>query len=177
MYPEIRMQPGGVVAFSGAYLPSWGINLMTYGVPGWSASHVGIIGSDGRSLYEATFESGVAFRPIYPLNYKGRVWYYELAKPLNSGQWNELHSFLNSQVGKPYDPRGALRAGLKGFSWLMAHLRAETDEQMFCSEYVCRALYLVGVFNPNGNTSRWSPNALIREGKRQGIFKNRIRIQ
>jgi hypothetical protein len=177
MYPEIRMQPGGVVAFSGRYLASWGINLVTYGVPGWSASHVGIIGIDGHTLFEATAQKGVACRPMYPVNYKGRAWYYELVKPLNLGQWNELDTYLNRQLGLPYDARGAARAGLKGFSWLMSKVRAESDDKMFCSEYVARALYRIGVFNPHENTSRWSPNALLREGNRQGIFKDRIRIQ
>ena len=175
-FPEIAFQPGGIVAFSGNYLGSWAINLVTYGIPGWSISHVGIIGSDGKTLYEATAQRGVACRPVYPLNYNGRIWYYPLHQVLDVHRWSELHAYLTAQLGLPYDARGAMRAGLKGWSWLMAHLRNETDNQMFCSEYVARALERIGIFETD-NTSRWSPNALIRECNRRGLLLEPIRIQ
>lgn len=175
-FKEIGFLPGGILAFSGSYLGSWMINLMTYGIPGWSISHVGIVGSDGKTLYEATAEKGVHCRPIYPLNYNGRIWYYPLHRVLDVHQWSELHAYLTAQLGLPYDAIGASRAGLKGYSWMMAHLRAETDTKMFCSEYVARALSRIGIFETD-NTSRWSPNALIRELNRRGLLRAPIRIQ
>jgi len=40
------MKPGDIIGFSGAGWISSGINVVTYGLPWWSISHVGIIGED-----------------------------------------------------------------------------------------------------------------------------------
>lgn len=173
---KTKFQPGDVLAFSGSNAVSDLINLMTYGIPRFSISHVGIVGADGKTLYESTIETGVHVEPIEPYNYRGKIWHYALRTSLSLAQWTELDAYLRREVGKPYDLRGAMRAGLKVFSLINSRIHAETKESLFCSEYVARGLSLIGRFN-TGHTSRWSPNAFIREANRQGLFKSPIRVQ
>lgn len=176
LYADHTFRPGDVIAFSGAYWDSYLINLVTYGVPGFSVSHVGIVGDGGTVLYEATGAGGVIYRPITPLNYSGRVWHYPLAEPLRAFEKRKLHTYLASELGKPYDTRGAYRAGAKCWATIMAKFHTETRNALFCSEYVARALHTVGRFDTR-NTSCWSPNAFIREGYKRGIFLEPFRLQ
>lgn len=169
-------KPGDVIAFSGKYWDSYFINLVTYGVPGFSVSHVGIVGDGGTMLYEATAGDGVHVRPLLPLNYKGKIWHYPLAEPLRSFERRKLQRLLTVELGKPYDAVGAFRAGAKFWASLMARWHRQTENALFCSEYVARALNGVGRFDTR-NTSCWSPNALIREGWKRGIFLEPYRLQ
>ena len=51
------MKAGDILAFSGHSLTSAFINVVSYGIPFWSVSHVGIIGEhEGRLLlFESVF--------------------------------------------------------------------------------------------------------------------------
>ena len=94
-----QVKPGDLVAFSGQTLVSDVINLGTYGIPRWSASHVGVIAdaADGRRLlFESTTLDGlpceIAGKPFngtqaHSLDkvvevYQGKIWLYPLYRPL-----------------------------------------------------------------------------------------------
>jgi len=188
-----NLRPGDIIGFSGANSTSDFINLVTYGVPRWSISHVGIVAeypNHVNLIFESTTEApdrcpiqnayvtGSQAQEIEPrvLHYKGRVWHYPLVKPLRSWESKALTRFLVASLGKRYDAAGAQLAGAKLWSYIHARLHAENQEALFCSEWVCAAHRYIERFD-TPNISSWSPNALIREERRRGILHCRVRLK
>jgi hypothetical protein len=178
------LKPGDILGFSGDSWLSASINIMTYGIPWWSLSHVGIIGEHpqhGLLLYESTtlddspcVIQGKPFRGTQAQrldtriqNYEGKVWHYPLYRELYTFERERLNLFLNSTIGIPYDQIGAFRAGGIGFS-LLESLAFESDlHSIFCSEWCAAAHAQIGIFSTD-NPSRWNPNRFVRAERWEG---------
>lgn len=184
-------RPGDILAFSGRSLLSDLINVATLGFPRFSISHVGIIGEWHHELllFESTMQNtspcriqGVPVRGSQAqrlgprLNrYRGKVWHYQLHRPLYRHENERLSKFLESGIGRPYDEVGAFRAGGVAFSWFESKLRPPNLAALFCSEWVAAALSEIGVM-PTDHPSKWNPNRLIRHCRKIGILKKPVRI-
>lgn len=185
-YKDIK--PGDIIGFSGGSWISTGINIVTYGVPFWSISHVGIIGEDfthdrkGLLLFESTeFESQepceITGKPIcgtqahdcrWVVNqYEGAAWHYKLTRDLYAHERVRLSRYLNDTCGTPYDVLGAMRSGGLLFAWAEALFRKQNANKLFCSEWVAAALQRIGVLE-TASFSGWSPNYLCRYLRRIG---------
>lgn len=187
-----NLRPGDIIGFSGANGTSDFINIVTYGIPRWSISHVGIVAEyHGRLLiFESTTEAPdkCAIQNAYVTgsqaqdpdlripHYKGRVWHYGLVQPLRSWESKALVRFLVGGLGRRYDATGAYKAGAKVWSYIQAKLHPENQEALFCSEWVAAAHRYIERFD-TPNISSWSPNALIREERRRGILHCRVRLK
>ena len=164
---------GDLVGFSGHNLDSYFINAVTYGLPGWGLSHVGIVcwHAGEPLIFESTMDCptpcvvtcnygvrGVQAQRLtdHIKHYKGKIWYYPLKERVREAV---LHRFLLSMIGRPYDDAGARRAAGKVWS---AILGKESLTELFCSELVAAALREVALLQTE-RAGRWSPNALIRE--------------
>lgn len=186
------MKPGDILAFSGDRWLSTLINLFTYGIPGWSHSHVGVVANHGGDLllYESTILSDLpcairqeqvkgvhATLPMERIErYRGRLWHYPVYRPLYNFESERLSRFLDSQLGVAYDHIGAVRAGGLGWSWFESLIYPEDLSAIFCSE-LCAAAYREIGLMPTNHVSRWSPNKLIRYLRRQGILLSPTRLK
>lgn len=187
-----QLQVGDIIGFSGYHLSSAFINLVTYGIPFWSLSHVGIIGEyDGQLLL---FESDAAEsdpcviqgKPFSGTqakhldtklrNYSGRAWHYPLYRSLYEDERSRLNHFLLGHIGIPYDKIGAFRAGGIGWSWVESQLRPADLSSLFCSEYCAAAHAHTGLLRTS-HVSRWSPNYLVRHERRRGMLMKPRRLQ
>ncbi len=185
--------PGDIIGFSGANSTSDFINIVTYGLPRWSISHVGIVAAypgEVNLIFESTtdgvhpcfiqnaYVTGSQAQLIEPriADYVGRVWHYPLVKPLRAWESKALTRFLMGGLGKRYDNAGATLAGAKIWSYIQSRLHPESLEALFCSEWVAAAHRFIERFD-TPNISSWSPNALIREERRRGILEKPVRLK
>jgi hypothetical protein len=179
------MKAGDLVAFSGRTFVSDAINIATYGIPRWSASHVGILAEyDSRLLlFEATTldtepceiqhqcVAGVQAHKLDVIaRYDGKVWLYPLYRNLYDFESCRLTRFLVDKLGTPYDDLGALRSAGVGLSWIESRFRTQDLSSIFCSEMVAAAYSNIGIM-PSNNVSRWSPNRLVRYLYRREILR------
>ncbi len=186
------LRVGDLVGFSGYSAAGLLINLGSFGVPFFGLSHIGVVAEfAGRAvIFESTTlckrpcliqkarVSGVQCHPIDERisEYFGKVWRYPLSCILTSLQRRRLSEFCMNKIGTPYDMGGAFRSGGKVFSWLEGKLYGQDMQYLFCSEFCAAAHRYIDVFR-NVNSSRWSPNSLIREEYEQGSLKPRRRIK
>lgn len=178
------IKPGDVFGFSGRNWLSTGINVSTFGIPLWGISHVGIAGYDaasgwlGQHLYESVGEGGVRCVSLKKAmwDYDGRVWLYRLSRQLYLHEMTRLMGSLRAAVGREYDVRGAMRAGGAIFALIQAAIRGEDLTSLFCSELVAEQLSHIGYF-PTANSSRWSPNHLVRKLRRMGLVNRPVRLK
>lgn len=199
------LRPGDVLGFSACSLSGAVINLTTKGIPCWGLSHVAIVceaptESDrpGLVLCESTtlhrspcvvtrrVVSGVQFQGIDQRvrTYRGKVWHYPLAEPLNLLETLLLTKYCQQQAGKSYDWRGAV--GARDLFWgrvrriICASLgrcgREQAMHYLFCSELVAGALNDLGRFRTL-HADHWSPNRLARAGLDRGTFAKPVRIK
>lgn len=187
-----ELQPGDLIGFSGTAIASHWINLVTYGIPYWGLSHIGIVGeNDGQLLiYESCYGdpspcvirgerfSGTQAHTLADRleTYDGKIWLYRLTSALYDHERVRLARFLSDSLGVPYDMLGAFRAGGVGLSTVESLLRPADLTSLFCSEWCCAALTHIGRFRTD-HVSRWSPNRLIRSARRQGIVSWPIRLK
>jgi hypothetical protein len=188
-----EMQPGDIIGFSGANRVSDFINVVTYGIPRWSLSHIGIVGEykDERVLFESTtldpdpcLVRGERFNGAQAhsidsriAHYEGRIWHYPLYRSLYPAERQRLNEFLNRTIGTPYDKVGAFRAGGIGFSWLESKLHPVMSlNAMFCSEWCAAAHTDIGLFRTD-DVGRWSPNLFVRAERRQRILLSPVRMK
>lgn len=185
-------QPGDVIGFSGSKLVSDAINILTYGIPRVSISHVGMLAEHEGELY--LYES-VGDSPVEPCQvtgkltygtqytsltkvktYKGRAYHYGLYRPLYAHESRRLNRHLIDSVGLSYDLRGAIRSG--GFLTRLtaSMLREENLSSYFCSEMVAKSLSLIGLF-PTSHAGKWNPNSLVRRCRALGILKSPVRLK
>lgn len=186
------VQPGDIIGFCGHSFQSYFINLMSYGIPLISISHVGIIGEWHGSLllFESTTGSALPchvsgkqisgtqcheFGPRLQ-EYRGKAWHYPLRLPLRPWERKALSRFLTGSLGRSYDALGAFRAGASLWAWLMARVHNENTASLFCSEWCVAALQFIERFDTD-HVGRWSPNKFIREGRRRAIFLSPRRIK
>ena len=184
--------PGDIIAFGGTDLLGAFINVVTYGVPGHSAAHVGIVAKYGGRLrlFESTLD---ATEPCVIRNtmkpgvravalgrrisrYVGRVWHYPLSRPLYEHESKRLTRYLLAMLGRDYDELGAVRTG----GWLLAKTKAGSGRpdlsRLFCSELVAAAHNEIGIF-PTGNPSGFSPNRLLRTERMAGVLRKQTEIR
>lgn len=188
----MEYKAGDIIGFSGFSRDSILVNLLTYGFPGWSISHVGIIGEyDGEKLlFESTILSNIPcviqkkpFRGVQAVkledrlaSYKGRVWHYPVYRQLYDAEANRLNKFLFRKIGIPYDKVGGMRSAGVGLSWLESKLRGEDLSSLFCSEYIAAAYRRIGLLRTD-NASRWNPNKFVRYARRKRTLLRPRRIQ
>lgn len=187
---EIKI--GDVISFSGFGRKSAFINLVTFGIPFWWASHVGIIGefAGEQLLFESTTLSnipcvvqGQTFKGVQAIrltdrvrSYEGRVYHYPIYRPLFGFEAERLNEFLLDKVGTPYDMHGGMRSATHGLSWLESRFKGEDLNFIFCSELVAAAHAKIGLLQTS-SASRWNPNRLIRYERRTGILRRSRRLQ
>ena len=190
MSPDYK--PGDIVAFSGREYQSLVINLCTYGVPLFSASHVGIIGEHRGELllFEATtlspipcviqgkiFDGTQACRLEDRLEvYNGRAWLYPLYRRLFTYEAQRLNRFLAAHTGIPYDADGAIKAGGGLWSWIASLLYGEDLDYFFCSELCAAAFREIGLIRTD-NASSWNPNRFVRHCRRKRILAKPRRLK
>jgi len=191
MPAEIR--PGSIIGFSGGAFHNALINIGTYGIPGWSLSHVGIMARGSRCellLFESLFACGepceilgrqVSGTQAHTLESAlkrstGPVWHYPLYRELYDHESKRLSDFLIDTIGTPYDYMGAFRSAGVGLSWIESLLRRQDLTKIFCSEWVMAACAFTGL-HPNGHVSRWNPNRLTRRLRRYGVLLKPERLQ
>lgn len=188
----MKIKPGDVVGFSGTGKCSIFINLMSYGIPRWGISHVGIIGAyHGENLlFESTTLSNVPcviqgkpFRGTQAVRladrvakYKGRIWLYPLYRKLYTAEADRLNEFLIEHIGLPYDHVGAINAGGEVWSWFGTHIREECLKRIFCSELCAAAHREIGLIRTN-NVSSWNPNRFIRSERWHNILAQPRRLK
>jgi len=184
-------KPGDLLGFSGDGGISFVVNILSYGIPWFSISHVGILGEhDGELLlFESTTLSNIpckiqdkrveGVQAVYlkdrVAHYDGKVFHYPLVDPLTDDENQQLYDFLHEQIGKPYDLIGALRAGGKLVAWFESHLREADLNFLFCSELVASSLHKVNRLETH-NVSSWNPNRLIRHGLKKNILHKPRRL-
>jgi hypothetical protein len=180
-----HLRAGDVVGFSGCSALGVTINLCTWGMPGVSISHVGIVAAHPESGLPLLFESVLDFGLPCVLReqrldgvqahnlraritgHQGKAWGYPLAVSPQGGDSARLTEFCCRHLGDSYDRIGAFRARQAGFGWLERRMRREDLNALFCSEFVAAALREIGIF-PTKNASKWSPNFLCRSLVRSG---------
>jgi len=190
---NVELKPGDVIGFSGTSAVSDLINVVTYGIPRFGLSHVGIMGeaTDGRLLlWESTTLdplpceiSGKVFNgsqahllPDVLKGYSGKMWVYPLYRDLYDAENKRLTEYLMDTVGLPYDQMGAMRSAGIGLSWVESLLPAHAIENVYCSEWVSEALEHIGVC-PAANFNRYSPNRLIRRLHKVSIVCHPMRLK
>lgn len=187
------LKAGSLLGFSGYSWQSYFINSVTYGIPRWGISHVGIVcpnqGSSNLVFESTTFTrepcaiqgkpfSGTQAHVIESRvkGYKGKVYVYELEKSLTPSEIKMLQDYLLSTIGTPYDAVGAFRAGGHAWSWFESRLRPADQSALFCSEWCAAALRDIRRFYTRSE-SKWNPNALLRTLYKRGIVKKPIRLK
>jgi len=187
----MEFKPGDVIGFSGDGGLSFTVNILSYGIPWYSISHLGILGEhDGELLlFESTTLSNISCKIQNKTvegvqavrledrveHYDGKVFHYPLVDPLTDDENQQLYDFLHEQIGKPYDLIGALRAGGSLWAWFESHLREADLNFLFCSELVASSLHKVDRLETH-NVSSWSPNKLIRHGLKKKILQKARRL-
>lgn len=192
----IPFRAGDVIGFAGRDVGSAIIAVGTWGIPGWSLTHVGIVAESPEEagdllLFEATAAlemdcvlqqrriAGIQAHRIEEriARYHGRAWHYPLARPLGDEQSFALATFCVQNLGVAYDFPGAWRARQAGFGWLWRLLGSEEDlSSLFCSEFVAAGLTRAEVWDA-GNASSWSPRYLGRRLLADGIVRNPVRMK
>ena len=176
------IEPGDIIGFSGRSFTSDAVNLLSFGLPRWGLSHVGICSHhDTRyelQLYDSASGFGVRNQHLFQgiRKYGGRAWLYKLQRPLYTHELSRLAGHTQKDLGKEYDTAGALQAGGKLWAALQGVARGEDLTTFFCSEFVAEQLSYIGVFNTS-NASRWNPNHLMRTLRRLGIVQPPVRIK
>ena len=186
------MKPGDIIGFSGDGPLSAFINLVTYGVPFHSLSHIGILAEfEGNLLlFESTtltdlpceikkreVKGAQAHKLLDRLYaYPGKAWHYPLYRPLYDHESKRLTAFLKDGLGTPYDQIGAFRSGGLGFSFVESLLREQDLAALFCSEWVMAAYEQTGIY-PGTQASKYSPNHAARTLRANGILFEPGRIK
>lgn len=187
-----EIKTGDIIAFSGFGHKSVIVNLVTFGLPFWYASHVGIIGEyqGEQLLFESTTLSdipcvvqGKSIKGVQAVrladrvkSYNGRVYHYPVYRPLFGFETECLNEFLLSKVGMPYDFPGGMRSATHALSWLESRFKGEDLNYIFCSELCAAAHARIGLLQTT-SASRWNPNRLIRYERRTGILKRPRRLR
>lgn len=179
-YKEARkkMRPGDVIAFGGKGNISELIKFATLS----DVSHVAVIlqtkilnDDEGRffnEIIESTTLNGAAGVRMARLSdclsiYDGEIWWLPLDQETRSRfDEKKFYNFLFRQVGKGYDMRQAVKAGVDlldrlPFSGDGPTLNKEDFSKFFCSELVAAAFEEAGVTGPV-NASEVTPIDLCR---------------
>ncbi|MFA5378854.1 MAG: hypothetical protein WC455_24085 [Dehalococcoidia bacterium] len=198
---DMDLKDGGILGFSGSHYQSDFINLVTYGIPRYSLSHVGILARKNKRSKWLVFEAnedvpwqcavthrkhdGVQAHSLDLLleRYPGKMWLYRLNEEYiyKYVGWQgafgiSLYYSLVKELGTPYDWMGAKRAGGFFHSAIHALLYKQDTSSLFCSELVAMILNEYGILDTN-NVSKWSPNRLMRHLVRKHIYDKAVRLK
>ncbi len=178
---DYRFKPGDILAFSGASFQSDIINIGTYGVPRWSISHVGIVAGeyyDSDKFFIEALRLGVTISDTKRVirEYNGRVWVYPLYRELYKHEKKKLSESLLASVGIEYDKLGAGRSAGFLFASIQALFRGQDLSTFFCSELIANKLSEIGI-HPVTNASKWNPNRLVRDLRRDRVVCKPIRLK
>lgn len=200
-----ELKDGDIVGFSGSCWHSDLINIVTYGFPRYSLSHVGLLARKNDRSKWLVFESnedvpypcaithrkhdGVQAHALDLLleRYPGKIWLYpKVGAPLHwaDHRWNStggafglrLYDALVQELGTPYDWMGAKRAGGIIHSTLNALFHKQDTSSLFCSELVAMILNECGLLDTD-NVSKWSPNRLMRHLVWKHIYDKAVRLK
>ncbi len=172
---DYQFKSGDIIAFSGRNFLSDIINIGTYGIPRWSISHVGIAVRE-FSFLEA-LPVGVRESCLDDIEqYNGRVWIYPLYRKLYKHEEKRLLKLLYDAVGIPYDKLGAGRSAGFLFASIQALFRGQDLSTFFCSELIANKLSEIGI-HPVTNASKWNPNRLVRDLRRDRVVCKPIRLK
>jgi hypothetical protein len=177
-----RIRQGDIFAFGGQDWISNGIKLFTRS----AISHVAPVArieADGRIvLIESTTLDGVKgvqrnYASERIAHYNGDVWWLPLADGVRAEtDWSRYYSFLEAQLGKPYDYRQCLQmawaplAHVPGLGFLRNH---EGLAKFYCSELVAAALEQAGGLPFGVNFSDVSPQDLCE----MAIYADYVQIK
>jgi hypothetical protein len=196
---DMDLKNGGIIGFSGSHYQSDLINVVTYGIPRYSLSHVGVLARKNKRSKWLVFEAnedvpwqcavthkkhdGVQAHSLDLLleRYPGKMWYYSLADvtfecPSVLSDELSLYTTLCNELGTPYDWMGAKRAGGFFHSAIHALLHKQDTSSLFCSELVAMILNEYGILDTD-NVSKWSPNRLMRHLVRKRIYDKAVRLK
>lgn len=192
MLHSVKVRPGDIITTSGTGFGSAGINVVTGGVPGWCASHVGIIARYNQQniLFESTsvlsdkclirgeVVSGVQAHSIDSLlERSGRIWLHRLHRRLFHEEEIRLTLFLVDLIGRKYDFLGAGRSGVGGplFRRALSVLKPGDLKNIYCSELVSAALNDIGIWSKTEHSI--APNPLIYSLRWRGLISRRERLK
>lgn len=191
------MKPGDIIAFSGANFISDFLNVVTYGIPRISISHVAIVADYGVAEVRSTliFESttinsvpceirGIPTRGAQAqylntrlLGYEGKIWHYPLVEPLTEEESARLTAYLVPMLGTPYGEVAAFRSGGLGWSWLEQKIHGPANlSSIFCSEWVAGGHKTVNRLQTD-NIGKWNPNRLVRHQLHHKVIGNPLRLK
>ncbi len=178
---EYQFKSGDIIAFSGKSFLSDIINIGTYGIPRWSISHVGIVSKIPSNINEFLFEAlphGIAACNVEMTTelYDGRVWVYPLYRELYKHEKRKLSKLLFDTIGTPYDKLGAGRSAGFLFATIQALFRGQDLSTFFCSELIANKLSEIGI-HPVTNASKWNPNRLVRDLRKDRVVCKPIRLK
>ena len=173
---DYQFKSGDIIAFSGRNFLSDIINIGTYGIPRWSISHVGI--AVGPFRFVEALPEGVQQSDTQDIigKYNGRVWVYPLYRKLYSHEIYRLRDCIFSAIDTPYDKLGAGRSAGFLFSSIQALFRGQDLSTFFCSELIANKLSEIGI-HPVTNASKWNPNRLVRDLRRDRVVCKPIRLK
>lgn len=174
---DLTLQTGDLVGYAGQELLSDFINVVTFGVPRWHLSHIGIVlvEDDVPYVVEALNSAkAVVKRPLIE-SLSAPAWLYPIYRELYQHEADRIKDILEHSVGTPYDVTGAFWSGGLATRLLGLSLFDESCARFFCSELAAYALSEAGLF-VTSNFSSWSPNSLIRRARLRGVLERPIRL-
>lgn len=189
-----KIRPGDLISTSGTGLGSAFINVVTAGVPGWCASHIGIVSQYDREnlLFESTSAlpktelcairgvptSGVQAHTLDSVMERpGRIWLHRLHRRLYHDEEIRLTLYLVDLIGRKYDFLGAGRSGTGGplLRYVLSYAKPGDLSQIYCSELVSSALNDIGIWSKTENSI--APNSLIYALRLRGLIFRRERLK
>lgn len=191
------MKPGDIIAFSGANFISDFLNVVTYGIPRISISHVAIVADYGvaevrtQLIFESTTINSVPceirgiptrgaqaqYLNTRLLGYEGKIWHYPLVEPLTEEESAQLTAYLVPMLGTPYGEVAAFRSGGLGWSWLEQKIHGPANlSSIFCSEWVAGGHKTVNRLQTD-NIGKWNPNRLVRHQLHHKVIGNPLRLK
>lgn len=189
-----KIKAGDIITTSGKGFLSALINVGTGGIPGYGASHVGIVGKYCGELY--VFEStsvlpagkrcairgdagvkGVQASSIEEvISRPGKAWLHRLSRPLYHEEDSRMKVFVLNHLGTKYGTTGAALSGGVLWSVLYSIFGPESLEFQHCSEFVAECLSQIGVAHTS-NSSAYNPNRLVRRLWARGDIKRKEQLK
>ena len=174
-YDVVRpiIRPGDVIAFGGECLTSKVIMIATNS----PVSHVGVVERTNKNngiwtntLVESTTLNGISgvVRTRFSeriQDYRGAIWWLPLSDEFRAKlDMPKFWSWLERQVGKPYNAHGAIDSALDVFEKLPLigkwFRNEEKYKRLFCSHLVCGALKMSGGLPSCLNPAEMTPRDL-----------------
>lgn len=189
VYADVRhrMKPGDVIAFGGKGGISDGIKFFTRA----PVSHVGCIlqrrmmddrgMTQGARFFNEVIESTSLYGVVgvqttrlsdHVRGYGGDLWWLPLAEDFRHRFDGEtFFDFMFRQIGKDYDLRQAMEAGIDFLDWAGIGHAEEDFSKFFCSELVAAGLRAAGTLPLYVNPSERTPIDVCRFAMYEGCYQ------